>query len=124
MDELRAVESTVRLALSKYPSAKDINIFAEEICDEELTRLYLQAERTVIVTDELELSVPDALEIKETDWTSVITTVRGSWLRELFHRYKTDLFSANLRGYLVTAHPRLDLADLGVLEDSRLAAGW
>jgi len=24
----------------------------------------------------------------------------------------------------VTAHPRLDLADLGVLEDSRLAAGW
>ena len=25
---------------------------------------------------------------------------------------------------LVTAHPRLDLADLGVLEDSRLAAGW
>ena len=25
---------------------------------------------------------------------------RGSWLHDLYHRYKTDLFSANLRGYL------------------------
>jgi hypothetical protein len=100
LDELHAVESTARAALAKYSTAKDINIFAEEICDGELTRLYLQAERTVIVTDELELSVPDALEIKEADWTSVITTVQGSWLRDLFGRHKTDLFSANLRGYL------------------------
>jgi len=40
--------------------------------------------------------VPDAIEIKE----AVITTVSGCWLYELYHRYKTDLFSANLRGYL------------------------
>jgi len=98
--ELHAVESTARAALARYPSAKDVNIFAEEICDAELARLYVQAEQTVIVTDEINLSVPDALEIKETDWTSVNTTVQGSWLHELFHRYKTDLFSANLRGYL------------------------
>lgn len=100
LDELHAVESTARAALVRYPLAKDINIFAEEICDAELSRLYVQAERTVIVLDEIELSVPDAMEIKEADWTSVITTVRGSWLHDLYHRYKTDLFSANLRGYL------------------------
>ena len=98
--ELQAVESTARAALARYAGSKEINIFAEEICDNELTRLYVQAERTVIVTDEIDISVPDALEIMETDWTSVITTVRGAWLHELFHRYRTDLFSANLRGYL------------------------
>lgn len=100
LDELHAVEITARAALAGYPSANDINIFAEEICNAELARLYVQAERTVIVTDEIKLSVPDALEIKESDWTSVITTVQGSWLHYLFHLYKTDLFSANLRGYL------------------------
>ena len=26
--------------------------------------------------------------------------MRGSWLRDLYQRHKTDLFSANLRGYL------------------------
>jgi hypothetical protein len=50
-DELRAVEDTARAALKRYPSGQDINIFAEEICDSQLDRLYMQAERTVIVTD-------------------------------------------------------------------------
>jgi AIPR protein len=99
-DELRAVEDTARAALTRYPSGQDINIFAEEICEAQLDRLYMQAERTVIVTDEITTIVPDAIEIKEKDWTSVVTTVRGSWLHDLYHRYKTDLFSANLRGYL------------------------
>jgi hypothetical protein len=99
-DELRAVEDTARAALTRYRSGQDINIFAEEICETQLDRLYMQAERTVIVTDEITTTVPDAIEIREEDWTSVVTTVGGSWLHDLYHRYKTDLFSANLRGYL------------------------
>jgi hypothetical protein len=65
-----------------------------------LTATTCRSERTVIVTDEITTMVPDAIEIKEEDWTSVVTTVGGSWLHDLYHRYKTDLFSANLRGYL------------------------
>ncbi len=98
--ELRAVENTARAALARYPGGQDINIFAEEICESQLDRLYTQAERTVIVTDEFRLIVADAIEVKEDEWTSVVTTVSGSWLHDLYHRYKTDLFSANLRGYL------------------------
>jgi AIPR protein len=99
-DELRAVESSARAILARYPSGQDINIFAEEICNSELDRLYIQAEMTVIVTDDISTMVRDAIEIREDDWRSVVTTVRGSWLHELYHKYKTDLFSANLRGYL------------------------
>lgn len=99
-NELAAVEGTARAALKAYPSGPDINIFAEEICDSQLERLYIQAERTVIVTDEITTNVPDAIEINGSDWTSLVTTVKGAWLRELYTKYKTDLFSANLRGYL------------------------
>ncbi|KQR32224.1 hypothetical protein ASF91_11685 [Rhizobium sp. Leaf155] len=99
-NELAAVESTARAALKAYPSGPDINIFAEEICDAQLERLYIQAERTVVVTDEIVTNVPDAIEINSSDWTSLVTTVKGTWLRELYNKYKTDLFSANLRGYL------------------------
>jgi hypothetical protein len=99
-NELRTVEKTARATLARYPSGQDINIFAEEICEAQLDRLYVQAERTVIVTDEITTIVPDAIELRDNDWTSVVTTVGGSWLRELYHLYKTDLFSANLRGYL------------------------
>jgi hypothetical protein len=100
LKELSAVADNARAALARYAHGQDVNIFAEEICESRLDRLYRQAERTVIVTDETKTLVPDAIEIKEDDWTSVVTTVRGSWLNDLYHRYKTDLFSANLRGYL------------------------
>lgn len=96
-DELRAVENAARLALSKHAPAQDVNIFAEEICTEQLERLYMQAERTVIVTDTITTQIPDGVEIKEKDWSSLLTIVRGVWLRDLYTKYKTDLFSANLR---------------------------
>ncbi|MCJ2031608.1 AIPR family protein [Methylobacterium sp. J-043] len=99
-DELQAVEQTARSALSSYPFGSDINIFAQEICSAEISRLYMQAERTVIVTDEIETKIPDAVEVKQAGWSSIMTTVQGSWLNNLYHRYGTDLFSANLRGYL------------------------
>ena len=99
-EELRAVEKTARNALKSYKLGHDVNIFAEEICDSRLNNLYTQAERTVIVTDKKEILVQDAIELKEDDWSSIITTVPGSWLRDLYNNYKTDLFSANLRGYL------------------------
>jgi hypothetical protein len=38
--------------------------------------------------------------LRERDWSSIVTTVLGSWLRNLYEKYGTDLFSANLRGYL------------------------
>ncbi len=99
-DELHAVENTARAALNQFPQGQDINIFAEEICEAQLDRLYTQAERTVIVTDEITAVIPDAIEIKGNDWKSVVTVVRGSWLQTLYKTYGTDLFSANLRAYL------------------------
>jgi len=97
-NELKTVEKAARAALANYSSAQEINIFSEEIDYEELDRLYNQAERTVIVTDKLDLEVQDALEISEQDWSAVLTTVKGSWLRDLYKKHGTDLFSANLRG--------------------------
>lgn len=99
-NELSAVEKTATLALKSFPQGKNINIFAEEICEAELDRLYTYAERTVIVTDKLSTNVPDAIEISQKDWACVVTTVKGSWLQDLYNKHQTNLFSANLRGYL------------------------
>ncbi|WP_158271277.1 AIPR family protein [Nocardia sp. MDA0666] len=99
-NELRAVEGTAKALLSKFESSREINIFAEEIGDSQFERLYAQAERTVIVTDTFQVTVPGTVEIVQSDWKSLVTTVSGAWLHELYSTYRTDLFSANLRGYL------------------------
>lgn len=99
-NELKTVEATAKTAIAKHALGHDVNIFAEEICNDRLASLYRQAERTIIVTNEFETHVADAVEIKEQDWESLLTVVKGTWIRKLYNTYKTDLFSANLRGYL------------------------
>lgn len=99
-NELRTVETTARIALSKLAPAQDVNIFAEEIFDNKLEKWYTQAERTIIVTDTFKTVISDAVEIDQPDWKSLLTVVKGSFMSDLYKRYKTDLFSANLRAYL------------------------
>lgn len=99
-EELKTVEKTAKIALSTSQNGKSVSIFTEEIGNSELERLYRQAERTIIVTDKIETQVFDAIEISSPDWKSVVTTVSARWLFDLYVRYGTDLFSANLRGYL------------------------
>lgn len=99
-EELKTVERSAKLALSAFENGKSINIFTEEIGDKELEKLYRQAERTIIVTDKIETQVFDAIELSSSDWRSVVTSVSARWISDLYAEYGTDLFSANLRGYL------------------------
>lgn len=49
---------------------------------------------------QIDASTDDAIEISSEDWKTVVTTVKARWLFDLYTKYGTDLFSANLRGYL------------------------
>lgn len=98
--ELETVEQTVRSALSSYSGGSQVNVFAKEMGADAIELLYTKAERTIIVTETFEVQVPDVLEHKEEGWSSITTHVPGKWLADLYTRYETDLFSANLRGYL------------------------
>ncbi len=98
--ELITVESTVRSALSTMPNGSEINVFAKEIGADEIESLYTKAERTIIVTDEFDVKVVDAIEHKEGNWSTLWTFVPGKWLAQIYDEFETDLFSANLRGYL------------------------
>ncbi|WP_299400653.1 AIPR family protein [uncultured Roseobacter sp.] len=100
-DELSTVEGTTKALLSGLlNSGQEVSIAAAEIGFDEISHLYKQAEQTIIVTDKFELLVKDALDIQQDDWSSVVTYVPGSWLNRLYSDFGTDLFSANLRGYL------------------------
>ncbi len=96
-DELTTVEGTTKALLAGYDYGGDITVAAKEVGTEELAHFYKQAEQTIIVTESFDLQVNDALSIEQDDWSSVVTYVRGSWLKGLYSKYGTDLFSANLR---------------------------
>ncbi len=54
----------------------------------------------ILVSDEFTLDVPGMFRIDGDGWTAVATSVRASWLRDMYSRHKERLFSANYREYL------------------------
>lgn len=99
-NELETVAKTTAAGLTQYASHTPVDVFVEEVGTNEIQKLYVQAERAIIVTDDFQLPLDEYYESAGPGWAAISTTVPGKWLAEQFENYKTDLFSANIRGYL------------------------
>ncbi|MFM4971676.1 AIPR family protein [Aeromonas veronii] len=78
----------------------DINI--KEIGLETLDLFYKSSKQAIIIDKQLTFNPPrDGFLISNTDWDSFITTIPGDWLAELYRNHNnTELFSANVRGFM------------------------
>ena len=61
---------------------------------------YKSTTTAILVNETFKINIPGGFEIKGDGWHSFSTTVNANWLHDLFVKYKTDLFSANIRDYL------------------------
>ena len=61
---------------------------------------YKSTTTAILVNEIFKINIPGGFEIKGDGWHSFSTTVDASWLHDLFVKYETDLFSANIRDYL------------------------
>jgi len=65
-----------------------------------LQLIYNDAERTIRITDEIEIISPHAFEVEGGEWKSLVSTIPGKTLFHLYKKHNVDLFSSNLRDYL------------------------
>ncbi|MCU1305242.1 MAG: hypothetical protein JWQ87_5526 [Candidatus Sulfotelmatobacter sp.] len=99
--ELITVEGTASSALKKYfPKAEPIATIATEVGRSTLANWYKALETPILVSDTFEIETQGGYEMKGKNWAAYVTAVRADWLHTIFNHYKSDLFSANLRGYL------------------------
>lgn len=99
-EELTTVAHNIKNTLQSIAPANTIAVIDEEIGVSKLEALYDDAERTIRITDEIEIASPHAFEVGSDDWKSLVATISGRKLYQLYGKYKIDLFSANLRDYL------------------------
>ncbi|MEO6041787.1 MAG: AIPR family protein [Croceibacterium sp.] len=99
-NELETVATTAKVGIKQHTTLDNVEVYVKEIGCDELLKLYVQAERAIIVTDEFSVVVPSVVETNGPNWSSLSTFVLGDWLAQQFDKFKTDLFSANIRGYL------------------------
>lgn len=99
-EELTTVAHNIKNILHNITPANTITVIDEEIGANKLAALYDEAERAIRITEEIEITSPHAFEVGSGDWKSLVATVTGRKLYQLYKEYKVDLFSANLRDYL------------------------
>lgn len=86
----------------KSLSEQNVSVTHKQLGNQTLSSMYNNRESNIVVTDAIECPFPKKYEEKDAKWQSVVLTVSGQWLRQLYLTYKEDLFSANYRGFLGT----------------------
>ncbi|WP_122039709.1 AIPR family protein [Asaia bogorensis] len=98
--ELSAVsETALSIVNSRFPETK-INIIVEELSSEKLEKLYTETSTPILVNDVIEFESVPVMLFKEGDWECIVAPLKLKVLQELYKKYKTDLFSANVRDFL------------------------
>lgn len=99
-EELNNVAHTAKSILDSKYKLKDLEISAIEVGTTRLEEWYKSIVIPILVDDEFELENQRGYNLKEDDWNAFITAVPAEWVFDLFKKYSTKLFSANVRDYL------------------------
>jgi len=103
--KMKLVETTAGAFLKKYK----VKCFGIEMSADLIENEYKSKSTPILVNDDFSVPVSSFLSTQGTNWKSVVVSVPISWLYEQFNKYKTDLFSANLRDYLGTRKKDKDI---------------
>lgn len=100
-DELKTVESTASdLIKSNFPEAQIDLVSAMEVGRERIEEWYKSQDSAIKISSSFEIETCGGYETSGDDWKAFATTVTGSWLKDIYSKHPSDLFSANVRGYM------------------------
>ncbi len=98
--EINIVEHTAKSALRSQFPTHDVLVSGLEVGRFTLDSLYTDSLSPILVNDEYSVEVPGGFRLSSDDWEAYITAFPLSFLRRVYRKHKTKLFSANVRDYL------------------------
>jgi len=78
----------------------EVRVSAQEIGSGTLSGWYSDSLTPILVNDVFRVSSLDGFPVNSSKWNAFVTAVPASFLHRVYRRYKTKLFSANVRDYL------------------------
>jgi len=98
--ELNAVKLSCITAIEQNMD-ENVNVIALEVGNETLNKWYKSSSVPILVADEFEVpTVYGGYQVNGENWKSYMTSIPLTFLYDNYHKYKDELFSSNIRGYL------------------------
>ncbi len=98
--EMGAVERAAQTAIASLYPGQEVKVIAQEVGRETLEMWYSDSLSPILVNDNFKVIVPNGYEFAFGDWQAYVTTFPLSFIRRVYRKYRTKLFSANVRDYL------------------------
>lgn len=98
--ELVTVQETASSAISNQFSERKVDVQFVEVGSETLTSWYEESLSPILVNDEFSVESEGGYSISGPAWKSYSTAIPAQFLYRKYKKYKTKIFSANIRDYL------------------------
>lgn len=99
-NEMQTVEATAKSALASIRNGSKLRVSAREVGTETMETWYSDTLSPILVSDTFEIKIDSGFEISGENWKAYVTAVPARFLRRLYKKYKSKIFSANVRDYL------------------------
>ena len=99
-EELQTVEQTIKSAIETSFGGKPLKASAHEIGRNRLDDWYRDTLSPILVADSFNIPIKGGFQLETDDWSSFSTAIPAKFLYRVYRKYKTRLFSANVRDYL------------------------
>ncbi|MBI4824927.1 MAG: AIPR family protein [Nitrospirae bacterium] len=99
-NELITVEATANSAIHSCFAGKRVAIQGLEVGRKKLEEWYTETQSPILVNDKFVIEIPQGYEVNGPEWKAYITAIPARFLHRQYKKYKTKLFSANVRDYL------------------------
>jgi hypothetical protein len=101
-NELKTVQGSASNSLRQILDKTVLppNVVTLEVGSQQLENWYKALTTPILVLNHFDVDVSGGYSISSDDWSAFVTAIPAIWLHQIFNIYKSDLFSANIRGYL------------------------
>lgn len=99
-DELNTVEATAKSAFQSGFGDCKVSVTSKEIGSGSFEELYRETLSPILVGDELQIEIEAGFEVRADLWRAYVAAIPAKYLYRLYNKYRTRLFSANVRDYL------------------------
>jgi len=99
-NEMVTVQGTAVSAINSHFPGIKIAIHAYEVGNNCLENWYKESQSPILVNESFDLECDSGYCISGPSWKAYATAINAQFLYRVYKKYKTDLFSANIRDYL------------------------
>jgi hypothetical protein len=100
-NELKKVAETAHALIKKnFPKTNIERISYKEYGINNIEELYRSTKVSIKIDSDFEIDIDDGFELQSDKYKIFTTATNGAWLKDMYNKYKNDLFSTNIRDYL------------------------